>query len=395
VEGVHAEVADLSAVVQWVRKYPSRASLKNEGGMSDMVSCNRCLLNEEVPGVKIENDGTCTVCKEHDKKWGDWGNIKLEKKKEIEKILENIKKKNRVYDVLVPLSGGKDSAYVLYICREVYDLKCLAVTWDNGFLTDHARKNVKKACDILGVDHVYYGINEKLLMELYKIFFLKTGFLCPICMRGIQVATSKMQETFNIPLTLTGTSLRTEEFVSKEFFLPGSIDLIENVLDGNPLKDEAEALLTPMGYFRMPLRISLPNHIDWDYDEIFNTIRTKMNWEAHHVEAEHTDCGIDNIVHYIRRKKFPALIPEMLRYSKLVTAGVLSRADAEKKIEQHNLTEDEPKNLDWFFKKINITRQEFDAVLNEDPLRHLLYLKPKSKAARVSRRLKYIKKRFF
>jgi tRNA(Ile)-lysidine synthase TilS/MesJ len=50
-------------------------------------------------------------------------------------------RKGGQYDCLVPLSGGKDSTYVLYLCARVYGLKVLAMNFDNGFQSPLAREN--------------------------------------------------------------------------------------------------------------------------------------------------------------------------------------------------------------------------------------------------------------
>ena len=353
-------------------------------------TCSRCLLSDDVPGVKIKKEGVCSVCIDHDRVWGDWDRKKEERSKEITDIFNKIWKKKKLYDVLVPLSGGKDSTYILYLCKKKYNLKCLAVTFENGFLSDHARDNIKSACEKLSVDHVYYGLNNDLLTRLYSFFFLKSGFFCPVCMRGIQVAVSRVQLAFDIPLSIRGTSKRTEEHIAREFFLPGDLSFLENVLDGDTLINEASVLLTPVGVTSSPRQIKLPDYIDWDYDEIFSKITNELGWKARTADAEHMDCKAENIVSYFRYKKFPALIPEMLRFSKLVTAGLMTREEAQKRIEEKREEIEEPENMGWFQDKLGITREEIENVLS-DPLRHMKYLKDHSRAWR---RIRALKKRY-
>ncbi|PXF59972.1 MAG: hypothetical protein C4B58_02130 [Deltaproteobacteria bacterium] len=126
----------------------------------DAKECSRCLLNDRIPGVTFLGDSqVCSVCINYDQTWGNWS----EKRKELDQIFDIARKKKRSFDVLVPLSGGKDSSYVLYLCRRVFNLKCLAVTFDNGFLSDHAKQNISNACDRLGVDHVYFRLDRGFL----------------------------------------------------------------------------------------------------------------------------------------------------------------------------------------------------------------------------------------
>jgi len=74
------------------------------------------------------------LCNNFDRSFGDWNSRKEFKKKQFEQIVEKIKKLNSEYDCLIPLSGGKDSTYALYVCDKIYNMKCLCITFDNGFL---------------------------------------------------------------------------------------------------------------------------------------------------------------------------------------------------------------------------------------------------------------------
>lgn len=56
-------------------------------------------------------------------------------------ILEKIvSEKGKEYDVAVMYSGGKDSAYLLYLLKEVYKLRVVAVMVDNGYEHDYTWK---------------------------------------------------------------------------------------------------------------------------------------------------------------------------------------------------------------------------------------------------------------
>ena len=123
-----------------------------------------------------------------------------------------------------------------------------------------------------------------------------------------------------------------------------------------------------------------------NYNEIFNTITKELGWQATASDSEHSDCEVENIVSYIRYKKFPALIPEMLRFSKLVTCGQMTRAEAQKKMAQSKITLKEPDNLEWFLNSFDINREEFNKILS-NPLLHMEYIKKRN---RIFRRLKSI-----
>jgi len=351
--------------------------------------CARCLLNDNIPGVTIpENSETCSVCIDHDQTWSNWH----ERRTELERLFEAARRKRRDYDVLVPLSGGKDSTYVLYLCRKVFGLKCLAVTFDNGFLSEHAKQNITNACNRLNADHAYFSLGHEMIMKLYKVFFLRTGFFCPVCMLGMGIATFRLQEAFNIPLSLQGTSRRTEEHIDKQFFMDGNLNLVENVLKEEGLDSDLRVLLRPAGIFRSPAKIKLPDYLEWDYRKIYDTITSELEWSSPEKDAEHTDCIVEPVVQYLRYRKFPAITPELLRFSKLVTCGQMTKSEALKQVEEaRQKLGGEPPVLQLFLDSLEITREDFEDVIL-DPLRHLKYLKGVHPAVR---RLKTIKHRLF
>ena len=81
-------------------------------------TCNKCLLDDKIEGVVFDNNGTCNYCNEY-KPFVPYGESQLLK------ILQSARKKRRIYDALVPLSGGKDSTYVLYLAVKKYNLRVL------------------------------------------------------------------------------------------------------------------------------------------------------------------------------------------------------------------------------------------------------------------------------
>ena len=308
----------------------------------------------------------------------------------LQRMFNDCRKKKRFYDVLVPFSGGKDSTYALYLCKKKFGLRCLAVTFDNGFLSDLARENIKNTIARLGVDHVFYQVDWSLLKGLYRLFFLKTGFFCPVCMRGIQVATEMAAEAFRIPLIINGTCLRSEEYVGQEYFVDGSLGFFKSVLKGETLEKSAQAFFLgarwkrKMGYrfFRMTksdrllfnASINLPDYIEWDYNEIYGTIASELGWRSYREKQEHLDCKMSDLVGYFRQRKFPALIPELLRYSKLVSAGLMSKEEASAQINKIQGGFDVENGLEFFQEKLGISWDELNTVL-ADPLRHMKYVK--------------------
>jgi 3'-phosphoadenosine 5'-phosphosulfate sulfotransferase (PAPS reductase)/FAD synthetase len=93
-------------------------------------------------------DGKCVFCRNHE------SIPKISRRYLGEgKLLELlISRKNKKYDCVVPISGGKDSSYVLLFIAQKLKLKPLAVFFDNGFSSDIGKRNVLNLCRQLNVD---------------------------------------------------------------------------------------------------------------------------------------------------------------------------------------------------------------------------------------------------
>ena len=91
-----------------------------------MIACEKCLNNEYNSKTQINGDKICQQCKDH-QVFSPLDDAYLNS------LFEKTKAKNKKYDALVPLSGGKDSTYVLYLALKKYGLNVLTYTFDNAF----------------------------------------------------------------------------------------------------------------------------------------------------------------------------------------------------------------------------------------------------------------------
>ncbi|MBI2096656.1 MAG: N-acetyl sugar amidotransferase, partial [Candidatus Sungbacteria bacterium] len=121
-----------------------------------MKYCNRCIIPDTRPGIRINASGVCSACLAHDAKAKiDWP----QRREEFKAIAESAKKRGRGYDCVIPVSGGKDSTWQVVTCLG-YGLHPLAVTWKPPARTDLGRKNLENLVN-LGVDHIDFQINPE------------------------------------------------------------------------------------------------------------------------------------------------------------------------------------------------------------------------------------------
>merc|ERR1712113_17120 len=88
----------------------------------------------------------------------DW----KERDEQLRELLHRFKRKNGYYDVIVPGSGGKDSAYTSHILKYKYGMNPLTVTWAPHLYTDIGWKNMQNWMHVGGLDNILFTPNGKL-----------------------------------------------------------------------------------------------------------------------------------------------------------------------------------------------------------------------------------------
>lgn len=294
-----------------------------EGG--EPRRCTRCILPGTYPNIRFDAEGVCNVCREYDSNWAEWrkrgeGHARAE----LDAILARIRRLHRRYDALVPLSGGKDSTYVLYLARRKLGLNVLAATFDNGFQSQQAVDNIRNAVNILDVDLVTVKPQWSLMRTLYTTFLLDAGEFCTPCNTGITEMTDRLARQESIPIVLQGNSRRSDENSPREVYhcsqryfarvvrtfgiekdLKGS--LYEGALESITLAGRVERRLSRMAnarnLFRLarhPLLLSIPDYFEWRESEIYPILHDELKWQAATRLKEHSDCRMNEAKSHLR-----------------------------------------------------------------------------------------------
>ena len=106
-----------------------------------IIFCKLCVMSNQRPRMVFDTNGICSSCKwnKEKEKTVDWS----KRKKEFEKLLNKYRKNNGDYDVIVPGSGGKDSAMVAHKLKYEYNMNPLYITWSPLLYTDIGFKNIQ------------------------------------------------------------------------------------------------------------------------------------------------------------------------------------------------------------------------------------------------------------
>lgn len=114
--------------------------------------CNLCVLPETFPGIRFDDSGVCQHCRAA-KPADETRRVKEKYLKKFRDLI-NMNRNGPSYDAIVAYSGGKDSSYTLKLLKQDLGLSVLAVTFDNGFLSERAIKNIRQVAGALRTDHL-------------------------------------------------------------------------------------------------------------------------------------------------------------------------------------------------------------------------------------------------
>lgn len=216
--------------------------------------CKRCLLPETYPGEYFGNSHLCSFC-QGTRQFGVQKDEFIQKQMknkdklatQFENEIERVKGKH-TYDCLVPLSGGKDSAYLAYQLKNEYDLNILGITIDNGFLGPNAAPNVKAIVEALDIDHVFIHPHQQFFKKIYSYnlkhpkFYQDSneeiGFLSTVCHACTDAMHSIMVDyafQYQIPLI---TLAYAPDQIEYHFFHIGSVYLKDHEWYPRGLKTE-------------------------------------------------------------------------------------------------------------------------------------------------------------
>ena len=106
--------------------------------------CTACVLPETFPGISFNDQGVCSICQNFQEP--EYPGLKKLSSDLQDQLTPNGK-------VLVCLSGGRDSCYILHLIHE-FGFDVIAYTYDWGMVTTAARENMSRMCGDLGIEHV-------------------------------------------------------------------------------------------------------------------------------------------------------------------------------------------------------------------------------------------------
>lgn len=344
--------------------------------------CQRCCMPETTEGIDFDEMGICKACRSSEEKMRiDW----TKREAALRKICEDAKSSaGDNYDCMVPISGGKDSAFQLHVLTRVYGMKPLAVTFSHNWYSKVGWENLWNVVEKLDVDHIMYTPKRSLVNRMARKSLPLIGDSCWHCHAGILAFPLQIAVKFNLKLIIFGESpaefsgrdtFFDQEFAMKsalnvcDIFMKGSVRKGPDAMVGSDLSKAELVMMYPPSKEELQetgiTSIYLGDYVFWDHERQTEFLIKEYGWKEDKVEGT-----------FKRYKSVECVMPGVHDYSKFVKRGYGRATDfASQDIRAGLMTREEaleiaakidserPQALDKYLALTGYTEDEFYEIL--------------------------------
>lgn len=349
-----------------------------------MRICKRCLYTEIHPlNITFDDDGVCSGCRVHEEKDTlDW----KPRGEKLGKILEAYKNKSGLnYDCIIPVSGARDSYFIVHTIKNVYGMNPLLVTYNKHYNTDMGIRNLAYLRMQFNCDIMTLTVSPETVKKITRQTIAKMGSIYWHCLAGQTVYPVQVAVKFKIPLIIWGAHQGIDQVGM--FSHLDEVEMTRKYRKEHDLMGyEAEDLVDPfhgidesdmVQYMypddkeleRVGVRgIYLNNYIRWDTKAQHEKMIEMYGYEAMPLTRTFDNYNDVDCFNY-------ADVHDYIKYLKFGYGKVTDHANREIRLKR--LTREqaielvkkyqqiEPKNLDLFLNWIGITRNSFDFLIDQ------------------------------
>lgn len=173
-----------------------------------MKYCKRCLYPENAkPTIIFDDEGVCSGCRYHESRKHvevDWS----ERQKMLEQILDEAKqmahRRGNSHDCIVPVSGGKDSHFQVWLLKKKYGMNPLLVKFNHAFNAPSGLRNLENLVVKSGCDLVRYTAGLDSVRRVSRYMLQTVGDITWHYHAGIRTFPFQLAVKYNIPLIVWG-----------------------------------------------------------------------------------------------------------------------------------------------------------------------------------------------
>jgi N-acetyl sugar amidotransferase len=331
-----------------------------------MIICQKCIYDENVPLITFNKKGICNYCRQHEQLDNEYP-IGRRGNEILSRIIEKVKLegKGKKYDVIVGISGGCDSTYLLYKSIQ-WGLRPLAVHFDNTWNSTIAVKNINSVLKKLNVDLYTHVVNNREFTDIFRSFVLASvpDIDTPSDI-GLASTHYLAAEKYGIKYIFEGHSFRTEGISPPGwFYIDGKY--VESVhKQFGTIRMKTFPNLTLTRFLKRTLidrirKIRPLYYLNYNKEETKKLLKAELGWQwygGHHME--------NRTAYFANNFWLPKKTNIDLRYSEysaLIRSKQMSRKTALALIKQPKIID--KSIIEEIKKRLSFTEREFQRIMN-------------------------------
>lgn len=313
-----------------------------------MIRCTQCVLPETFPGIRFDENGVCQYCQRlPDTDRREVQRAKL--KNRFEELVETVRPRSG-YHGLMSWSGGKDSTYILLLLRREYNLRVLAFTFDNGFVSPTAFENMRTVSETLGIDHIIVKPSFGILRQVFSgsaqpgmyppRALERASAICNSCMNFAKGIALRMALEQRIPMLVYGWSpgqvpLASTVFRTNQRMLRTMVQTAKTAL-GKATSEDISAYFPEDRHLEQtteyPYNISPLAFLDYTEQIALDEIRA-LGWKRpQDTDPNSTNCLLNCYANRVHQEQMN-YHPYVMELAGLVREGYMARQEALDKLQ--------------------------------------------------------------
>jgi len=168
-----------------------------------MIYCKRCLYPANHPlGITFDKDGVCSGCRVHEEKFTlDW-DARFQR---LQKITESFKRQTYPgYDCIVPVTGARDSYFIVHTVKNVLGLNPLLVGYNPHYNTHMGIRNLAYLRTVFDCDYSEMVVAPQTVQRISRETMRKMASFHWHVLAGQTVWPVQVAVRLRIPLIIWG-----------------------------------------------------------------------------------------------------------------------------------------------------------------------------------------------
>ena len=168
-----------------------------------MQVCTRCLYTSDHPlNLTFDEQGVCSGCRIHEEKDHlDWN----DRASKLAGIFDGYRSQTgKNYDCIVPVSGARDSYFIVHTVKNVFGMNPLLVTYNKSYNTAVGIRNLANLRIQFNCDIMTLTVNPETVKKITRSTLRRFGSMYWHCLAGQTVYPVQIAVKFKIPLIIWG-----------------------------------------------------------------------------------------------------------------------------------------------------------------------------------------------